>query len=113
MTGALEFSTASPGVVFVQKPTQSTLHTAWLTLSLGLLATFCPCVVYGQNRQRLRHLKDRGVPLPGGGDRVNQDCRAHCCMLPCFYWVFEVCGDGDKIHVDDLPLTQHLDGRSL
>ncbi|KAH9992307.1 PLAC8 family-domain-containing protein [Russula vinacea] len=57
---------------------------------LCLLATFCPCVVYGQNRQRLRHLKDRGVPLPGGGDRVNQDCRAHCCMLPCFYWVFEM-----------------------
>ena len=67
-------------------------HIAWLTLSSGLWATFCPCVIYGQNRQRLRHLQRQNVPLPGGGDRINHDCRVYCCMaVPCFYWVFQVC----------------------
>lgn len=78
-----------------------TRHFAWLTLSLGLWATFCPCVVYGQNRQRLRHLQRRGGPLPGGGDTFNHDCRVYCCMaVPCFYWAFQVCGESEQIHGD-------------
>jgi hypothetical protein len=84
-----------------KKPAQPT-HFAWLmTLSSGLWATFCPCIIYGQNKQRLRYLQKRGRPLPGGGDTFSQDCRVYCCMaVPCFYWAFQVCGDSDQIHVD-------------
>jgi len=58
---------------------------------LCLWATFCPCVIYGQNRQRLRHLQKRGRPLPGGGDNFSDDCRVYCCMaVPCFYWAFQM-----------------------
>ncbi|KAH9962162.1 PLAC8 family-domain-containing protein [Russula dissimulans] len=54
-------------------------------------ATFCPCVVYGQNKQRLRHLQREGAALPSGAKRVSEDCRGFCCMaLPCFYWVFQM-----------------------
>ena len=61
----------------------------------GCWATFCPCIVYGQNKQRLRHLHHRHRPLAGGGDNFNQHCRAYCCMaVPCFYWVFQVCRNG-------------------
>ncbi|KAI9508238.1 PLAC8 family-domain-containing protein [Russula earlei] len=63
------------------------------TCSLCCWATFCPCVVYGQNKQRLRHLQYEGVALSNGGSRVSSDCRAFCCSaLPCFYWVFQMGG---------------------
>ncbi|KAF8467958.1 PLAC8-domain-containing protein [Russula ochroleuca] len=40
-------------------------------------ATWCPCVVYGKNRQRLRSLRKQGTPLPGGGVRYDR----HCCIF--------------------------------
>jgi hypothetical protein len=39
-------------------------------------AVWCPCVVYGKNRQRLRSLQNQGTPLPGGGERYD----GHCCV---------------------------------
>jgi len=58
---------------------------------LCLWATFCPCIIYGQNKQRLRYLSNRGGPLPGGGDKFSHDCRVYCCMaVPCFYWAFQM-----------------------
>ncbi|KAH9983169.1 PLAC8 family-domain-containing protein [Russula compacta] len=67
------------------------LFDCFSTSSLCFWATFCPCVVYGQTKQRLRHLRQRGVPLPGGGERFNDHCRVYCCVaVPCFCWVLEM-----------------------
>jgi Cys-rich protein (TIGR01571 family) len=43
--------------------------------SLCCQAVLCPCVVHSKSRQRLRHLRDQGAPLPGDGE--NDD---HCCI---------------------------------
>jgi len=88
--------TASPRVASVIKANSICLSLVTPDLNpysfLGCWATFCPCVVYGQNRQRLRHLHRHNAPLAGGGDTFSQDCRIYCCMaVPCFYWVFQVC----------------------
>ncbi|KAI9450103.1 PLAC8-domain-containing protein [Lactarius psammicola] len=54
-------------------------------------ATWCPCVVYSKNKQRLRHLQTRGTPLPGGGERYNVGCCIYGCLLPTTYaWVLKV-----------------------
>ena len=92
-------SAASPSVDYVNSSLLTTFP--MLTPYLGLWATFCPCVIYGQNKQRLRHLQKRGRPLPGGGDAFSPQCRVYCCMaVPCFNWAFQVCGDSDQINVD-------------
>ncbi|KAI0293944.1 PLAC8 family-domain-containing protein [Russula brevipes] len=73
------------------------LFDCFAACNLCCWATFCPCVVYGQNKRRLRHLQRQGVPLPGGGTRINGDCRAYCCVaLPCFFWVLQM---GSRIDV--------------
>ncbi|KAJ6506062.1 PLAC8 family-domain-containing protein [Mycena vulgaris] len=55
-------------------------------------ALFCPCVVYGQNTQRLRHLAEQGSPDPDGGSFSSGACWGHCllntflgagCVLQC------------------------------
>lgn len=33
----------------------------------GCLAMWCPGVVFGRNKQRLRHLQSQGTPLPDRG----------------------------------------------
>jgi Cys-rich protein (TIGR01571 family) len=84
-----------------------------LTPSLGLRATFCPCVIYGQNKQRLRHLQKRGRPLPGGGDTFSHECRVYCCMaVPCFYWAFQVCGDSAPDKCRSLLRSTQMGSRS-
>ncbi|KAF8257531.1 PLAC8 family-domain-containing protein [Lactarius quietus] len=51
-------------------------------------STFCPCVVYTKNKQRLRHLQDHGTPLPGGGGRYTTECSIYgCLILPGYSWV--------------------------
>ncbi len=51
----------------------------------GCWATWCPCVVYTKNKQRLRHLQTQGIPLPGGGERYNLDCCIYGCLAPISY----------------------------
>ncbi|KAJ7623595.1 PLAC8-domain-containing protein [Roridomyces roridus] len=55
-------------------------------------ACWCPCVVHGKNKQRLRHLTDKGTPDPTGGDCCSGACWGHCmlnvvaglgCILAC------------------------------
>ncbi|KAJ7282032.1 PLAC8 family-domain-containing protein [Mycena rebaudengoi] len=41
---------------------------------------WCPCIVHGKNKQRLRHLVDRGTPDPDGGSCCSGSCWAHCCL---------------------------------
>jgi hypothetical protein len=46
----------------------------------GCYASFCPCVVYSQNNQRLRQLWTHGTPLPGGGDRYTVGCSIYALL---------------------------------
>ncbi|SRR6266702_442267 len=58
----------------------------------GCWAAWCPCVVYGKNKQRLQHLQGRGTPLPGGGERFNDSCCIYGCLaIPGYAWILQVC----------------------
>ena len=46
----------------------------------GCCACFCPCVIYGKNRERLAHLESKGTPLPGGGSCCTGNCCLHACL---------------------------------
>lgn len=96
-TGVLACSTASLIGDFVCKPTRSTIRSVAEPVSpAGCQATWVPCMVYSQNRQRLRHLQYRGIPLRGGDDDFNDDCCFFCCIsIPHFCWVLQVCWDWD------------------
>jgi Cys-rich protein (TIGR01571 family) len=90
-TGRLCNKTYPIGPSFLYALTWTLFFFSFVT---GCSATFCPCVVYGQNRQRLRQLHRHATPLQGEGERCNQDCRLYCCMaVPCFFWVFQVCSE--------------------
>ncbi|KAJ7282036.1 PLAC8 family-domain-containing protein [Mycena rebaudengoi] len=41
---------------------------------------WCPCIVHGKNKQRLRHLIDRGSPEPDGGSCCSGTCWGYCCL---------------------------------
>ncbi|KAJ7587033.1 PLAC8 family-domain-containing protein [Mycena floridula] len=47
----------------------------------------CPCIVYGQNKQRLDHLAMKGYPDPEHGGCCTGDCMIHalasCCGFGC------------------------------
>lgn len=49
-------------------------------------AFWYPHIFYGQNKQRLRHLENHGVPLRGGGEKYNDDCRTHFCLSIVLFW---------------------------
>ncbi|KAH9171087.1 PLAC8 family-domain-containing protein [Lactarius sanguifluus] len=52
------------------------------------LATWCPGVVFGRNKQRLRHLQSQGTPLLGRGTYINGDCAVYCCLAgPRLSWI--------------------------
>ncbi|KAI0064860.1 PLAC8-domain-containing protein [Artomyces pyxidatus] len=44
------------------------------------MSWWCPCIVYGKNRQRLSHLQAQGVPHPDGGETINSDCLVSCLV---------------------------------
>ncbi|KAI0059726.1 PLAC8-domain-containing protein, partial [Artomyces pyxidatus] len=57
----------------------------WLCCCCGdcgacCLACWCPCILYGKNRQRLHHLQVQGFPRPDGGDSCNSHCWASCLL---------------------------------
>lgn len=62
-------------------------------LRAGCIACWCPCLVYGQNRQRLDHLEENDAPDPHhGGSGVGVDCIMHVALNTCcaFGWVLQV-----------------------
>lgn len=83
---------------------------------LGCVSWFCPCIVYSQNKSRLRHLETRGYPHPSGGDSCTGDCCLHACLLSlgwaCLIQVsvstFKCCIDSWLTTIKSL----RLDGRS-
>ncbi|KAJ7065305.1 PLAC8-domain-containing protein [Mycena amicta] len=44
---------------------------------------WCPCIVHGQNKQRIQHLEDQGSPNPDVGC-CSGSCWAHCCLTSFF-----------------------------
>ncbi|KAI0264634.1 PLAC8 family-domain-containing protein [Gloeopeniophorella convolvens] len=59
-------------------------------------ALLCPCVVYGDNKQRYEHLQAHGVPRRERGKFFNDDCLAHG-VLDCFCngWVLQIASRAD------------------
>jgi len=54
-------------------------------------STWCPCIVFTKNKQRVQHLQSRGTPLPGGGEPVDGTCALYACLGMCGYgWVLQV-----------------------
>lgn len=57
------------------------------------MSCWCPCIIYGKNRQRLDHLQEYDTPDPEHG---GLGCDADCCMhvvlnVMCgFGWVLQV-----------------------
>ena len=63
-----------------------------LLLSTGLLACFCPCIVYSKVKGRHDHLESTGRPHPSGGESLSGDCCVHCTLTSVFGmgWVLQV-----------------------
>jgi hypothetical protein len=103
-------STASLNVASVRgdrlaRPTHRILIPVFLA---GCWAAWCPCVVYSKNKQRLEHLRNRGTPLPGGGERLTDHTYIHGILTAIggHGWILQVCSDDDKSVYD---LTVHAD----
>ena len=79
------------------------------------MSFWCPCIVFGKNKQRLRNLKTHGTPLPGGGDCCDGDCCFYCGLgLFGLGWVLQVCLDVDKMHIhgpSNLPASAQVGSR--
>ena len=70
------------------------------------MSLFCPCIVYGKNKQRLSNLKTHGTPLSGGGSACGGDCCIYCGLdLFGVGWILQVCRDVDIVHIRG-PLTR-------
>jgi Cys-rich protein (TIGR01571 family) len=59
-------------------------------------ASFCPCIVYGQNRHRYENLRTHGVPHPNKGGCVSGSCFGHCLVSICgLGFLLQMCTRGD------------------
>ncbi|GLB38922.1 putative PLAC8 family protein [Lyophyllum shimeji] len=65
--------------------------------STCFLAWCCPCVVYGQNKQRLEYLQSKGQPDPEAGGCCNSDCIIHAAITGCFGagWILQMMNRGN------------------
>ena len=99
-TGAMACLTALATVELVRRTSKTCKFPAYLTtfdnfftpLVIGCLALWCPCIVFGKNKQRLRSLQAHHRPLPGGGESCDGDCCLYCGLLLCgIGWVLQVC----------------------
>lgn len=60
------------------------------------MAVWCPCIVYGKNKQRLGNLSTHGTPRPGGGDAIDGSCCVYCGLgLFGIAWVLQIGSRGE------------------
>jgi len=59
---------------------------------IGIVACFCPCIVYGKVKHRYEHLNSKGYPDPeDGGGCCSSDCMIHGFLSWCgFGWILQV-----------------------
>ena len=85
--GHMAYLTALAGLTFVRQTYQHEPLFICRSISrfppfstAGCWAIWCPCVVFGETRQRFRSLQYQGRPLAGGGDVYND----YCCIYSVF-----------------------------
>jgi hypothetical protein len=106
--GVSVYSTASPRAVFVRvEHTNTCYYLRSLTssppppfhLRTGCVSSWCPCIVFSKNKQRLQSLQQHGTPLPGDADTFD----GYCCiygLLGGNGWILQVgCRDVDKMPI--------------
>jgi hypothetical protein len=60
------------------------------------MAVWCPCIVFGKNKQRLDSLHYQGTPLQGSGETYTAGCYLYGLLCPCCQgWALQVCSDDD------------------
>ncbi|KAL1679631.1 PLAC8 family-domain-containing protein [Schizophyllum commune] len=56
-------------------------------------AWWCPCIVFGRNKERYQYLSEQGIPDPEAGKGYNRDsCEKHGfhTIVTGFGWVYQV-----------------------
>jgi len=56
------------------------------------VACWCPCIIYGQNKTRVKHLREKGYPHPEGGESCGSDCMV-LGLITCFTglgWILQI-----------------------
>ncbi|KAG2117440.1 hypothetical protein BD769DRAFT_1290079, partial [Suillus cothurnatus] len=90
------------------------LFNCWDDIGTYCMSCCCPCMVYGQNRQRLDHLQDTDTVDPEHG---GSGCGADCCMhlalnVMCgFGWVLQLGQRATlraRYHIDGSPVNDCL-----
>jgi hypothetical protein len=73
---------------------------------VGFMATCCPCIVHGRNKNRLEYLEANGQPDPDHGGTFNGSCCADCILLGCgLNWILSVSRlRGVRLHEKKLML---------
>ncbi|PVG00811.1 PLAC8-domain-containing protein [Serendipita vermifera] len=63
-----------------------------------IVAAWCPCIVFSQNKTRLQHMETQGYPHPEGGESCGSDCMLHCLLTACLGagWILQI-GNREKI----------------
>ena len=59
---------------------------------IGIVAWFCPCIIYAKVKHRYEHLNTKGYPDPeNGGACCNSDCMIHGVITWCgFGFILQV-----------------------
>ncbi|KIK42332.1 hypothetical protein CY34DRAFT_805076 [Suillus luteus UH-Slu-Lm8-n1] len=69
------------------------LFSCWDDAGTYCMSCWCPCIIYGKNRQRLDHLQENDMPDPElGGSGCDADCCMHLALnMVCgFGWVLQL-----------------------
>jgi len=55
-------------------------------------SSWCPCVVFSKNKQRLHSLQQRGTPLAGDGETFDGHCAIYggINILTCYGWIMQL-----------------------
>jgi len=67
------------------------LFTCFSRCGLCCLSTWCPCIVYNKNKQRVHSLQVQGTPLPGGGETFDGYCIIYGWLAVLGYgWIMQI-----------------------
>ncbi|KAG2112403.1 PLAC8-domain-containing protein [Suillus clintonianus] len=90
------------------------LLSCWEDIGTYCMSCWCPCMIYGKNKQRLDHLQDHNTADPEhGGSGCDSDCCMHLALnvLGGFGWVLQFGQRGalrERYHIDGNPVNDCL-----